>query len=79
MQRVIHLTYFNPRLNIGFTDWRAVYLLQPLQQLQPEVYRGRLVYRARGSRRRIPYAQLKKGLVKRSLRLVEQVPDWYQP
>lgn len=79
MQEVIHLSYYNPRLNIGFSTWREVYLLQPLQRLHPEVYKGKLVYRAKGSHRRVSYDQIKKGLVKRAIRVVEEVPEWYSP
>jgi hypothetical protein len=78
MQHIIHLTYFNPNLNVGLSSWREVYGLNPIQQLRPEVYRGKLVYRAKGSKQRISYEQVKKGLVKRSLRVIEQVPDWFR-
>jgi hypothetical protein len=58
-------------------DIRQVYQLQPvLLQLNTEVYRGKLVYRAKGSSKRISYDQLKKGLIKQSFFREEDVPDW---
>ena len=37
---------------------------------------GRLVYRAKGAAKRISYARIKKGLVKTSRTIVEEVPSW---
>ena len=66
MEQRIKLNYLNSRLNIGMADIKHVYLLKPhATPLQPEVYKGRLVYRAKGSDRRISYAMIKKGLVKK--------------
>ena len=77
MEQKVKLNYFNPRLNIGMADIRHVYLLKPLTTpLQPEVYRGKLVYRAKGSNKRISYSMLKKGLVRKTFWINEQVPDW---
>ena len=67
MVQKIKLEYYNAKLRIGMADWRHVYLLHPvLTPPQPEVERGRLVYRAKGSSKRISYAQIKKGLVKKT-------------
>lgn len=77
MKHKIHFRYYNPRLNLGVVDVKLVYQLEPTPiRLNPEVYRGKLVYRARGSSRRISYDQLKKGLVKKSFSVEEEVPDW---
>jgi hypothetical protein len=76
MQAITYLMYYNPRLNIGLSSWREVYGLQPLQRLYPEVHKGRLVYRAKGSQRRVSYTRIKQGLLKKSIRIVEQLPDW---
>lgn len=77
MEQKVKLNYLNPRLNIGMADIRHVYLLKPhTTLLKAEVYRGKLVYRAKGSNRRISYNTLKQGLVKKTIWISEQVPDW---
>jgi len=77
VKRKIIFRYYNPQLNLGMVSVKEVYQLTPeLVQLTLEVYRGKLVYRARGSCRRISYEQLKKGLVKRSFALEEEIPNW---
>jgi hypothetical protein len=80
MLQKIKLNYFNSRLNIGLQDVKHVYLLNKESTvLFPEVYRGKLVYRAKGSNRRISYDQIKKGLVKRTFWIRVEVPEWYLP
>jgi hypothetical protein len=77
MEQKIKLRYINERLQVGMVDIKHVYLLSPqLTPLRPEVYKGNLVYRAKGSSRRISYDQIKKGLVKRSFVVKEDVPNW---
>lgn len=78
MKSKIHFRYYNQRLNLGMVDVKQVYQLNPQPTLlNLEVYRGKLVYRASGSSRRISYDQLKKGLVKKSFVMEEEVPDWF--
>jgi hypothetical protein len=58
-------------------SWREVYLLSPqLIKLCAEVDKGRLVYRAKGSDKRISYPQIKSGLVKTTIKIIEDVPSW---
>lgn len=58
-------------------DVKQVYQLEPaLRQLNVEVYRGKLVYRAKGSSKRISYDQVKRGLVKRQFCVWEEIPNW---
>ena len=77
MEQEIILKYFNERLNIAMSDWKIVYLLdRSPAQLFPEVERGRLVYRAKGSVKRISYATIKKGLVRKQVIIKEQLPEW---
>lgn len=77
MEQKIKLKYYNPRLNIGMASIRQVYLLLPLlTPIEAEVYRGKLVYRAKGSSRRISYDQVKLGLIKKDFIVTEVVPDW---
>ncbi|RYZ47919.1 MAG: hypothetical protein EOP49_19980 [Sphingobacteriales bacterium] len=77
MKHRIHFRYYNPRLQLAMVDIRQVYQLQPvLLPLNAEVYRGKLVYRAKGSSKRISYDQVKRGLVKQGFVLEETVPDW---
>lgn len=77
MKEVIHLHYNNKKLHVAFSHWRQVYSLVPIVKLlYPEVFRGKLYNRAKRSNRRISYEQIKRELVKDSIRIVEQVPDW---
>jgi hypothetical protein len=58
-------------------NWREVYLIKPqIIKLKVEVDRGRLVYRATGSGKRISYTRLKNGLKKKSFSIFEELPDW---
>jgi len=67
MQVEIKLKYYNPLLQIALRDWREVYYFPTKAnnptQLNPEFYRGDLVYRARGESKRYSYRQIKKGLI----------------
>lgn len=77
MKEVIQFRYFNERLQIGMVDIKQVYLLVPeLTSLNLEVYRGKLVYRAKGSAKRISYDQVKKGLRKTNKTVERDVPKW---
>ena len=42
--------------------------------LIPELYQGKLVYRARGSAKRISYASIKKGLLKKEVLIQFHLP-----
>jgi len=65
MEQII-LKYWNEKMKIGLTNWKVVYLIdnEPIELL-PEVYKGNLVYRQRGSSKRYSYKKLKKGFVKK--------------
>jgi hypothetical protein len=77
MQQEIKLNYFNEELKIGLFSWREAYLLFPdIRQLNLETYKGRIIYRLKGSSKRISYSRLKKGLVKTSRIIKIEVPDW---
>ena len=77
MEQKLKLKYINMQLQIGMANWREVYLLFPkVTALLPEVERGRLIYRAKGSYKRISYAQIKKGLIKKHYWIIQEVPDW---
>lgn len=76
MQQAIKLKYVNNKLNIGMVSWREIYLLSPqLIKLYAEVDKGRLVYRAKRSDKRISYLQIKNGLVKTTMKVIENVPS----
>ena len=74
----IQLHYYNPKVNVGMGTWQTVFLLsaEPVM-LVPEVFRGNLIYRQKGSTRRISYQQIKRGLVKKQFFITESVPDWF--
>jgi hypothetical protein len=77
MLQEIKIKYFNESLQIAMVNWREVYLLKPqLIKLNVEVDKGRLVYRATGSGKRISYKTLKKGLRKKSFSIFEELPSW---
>jgi hypothetical protein len=62
-------------LNNALIDWRHVYLIaSELKQLLPEEYKGKLVYRARCSSKRISYERIKKGLVKKAQSIIVKLP-----
>lgn len=67
---------FYADLKIGLVSWREAYLLSSSPKLlQIETYKGRLVYREKGSGKRISYNTLKKGLRKSSQIFYLEVPD----
>jgi hypothetical protein len=77
MQQEIKLNFFNEELKIGLASWREAYQLFPVvKQLNLETYKGRIIYRLKGSSKRISYNRMKKGLVKKSLIIKIEVPDW---
>lgn len=77
MLQEIKIKYFNEALQIAMVNWREVYLLNPHPiKLNVETDKGRLVYRAKGSAKRISYKTLKKGLKKKTFSIFEEVPGW---
>ena len=77
MLQEIRIKYFNEALQIAMVNWREVYLLKPrIIKLNVEVDKGRLIYRATGSNKRISYKTLKKGLKKKPFTIFEEVPNW---
>jgi hypothetical protein len=74
MEQIICIQYINVTLQIGLVNWRQAWLLStnPPQKLYTEVYKGKLVFRIRGTSRRISYQQIKKGLQKKQVFIREQ-------
>ena len=78
MVQNINLKFVNEKLHIVLSDWRWVYIYYPkVIQLKPEVDRGRLVYRYKGSERRFSYTQIKKGLVRKNFIIQLDFPAWF--
>lgn len=76
----IVLKYVNEGLHIGLTDVRHAYLLSPrFMPLLAEVYKGNLVYRMKGSAKRVSYRQVKRGLRKKNMTIEQVVPGWLKP
>lgn len=75
LEQKILLKYLNTQLNIGMFDVKNVYLLSesPIK-LIPEVYKGKLVYRKRGSSKRISLTRIKEGLIKKIFYVGEEMP-----
>ena len=77
MKEKIKLRYINEKLQVGLVDLKTAYLLAPcLKPLVAEIYKGNLVYRAKGSTKRISYNLLKKGLKKTTKVIEWEVPSW---
>ena len=74
MEQTIRINYFNPIFNIGLSNWREAWLLSGKypEKLNTELYRNKLVYRKRGTNKRISYQQIKKGLIKKIMILSEE-------
>jgi hypothetical protein len=64
----VTIKYFHPVLQVGIQDIRNVWLLKnnPVK-LITTLHRGNLVFRIPGSRKRISYQTLKKGLIKKEI------------
>lgn len=74
MEQIIFELY-NPIHKIAFRDWRTVYLFdQGIHFLQPELHKGRLVYRLPGTSKRWSYNTLKRGFVRKQMILREHLP-----
>ena len=79
MVQIKKLKLINEKLGIGMVNWKEVYIYSPRQiKMIPEVDRGRLVYRAKGSERRISYQMIKKGLIKKEVLIKEEFPEWFK-
>jgi hypothetical protein len=77
MKQEIKIKYFNPELKIGLVSWREAYFISPsLIPLHVETYKGRIIYRQKGSAKRISYNKLKKQLRKSDQVFVMDVPSW---
>jgi len=77
MKQEIKIKFFNADLKFGLISWKEVYLIYPsLIPLQIETYGGRIIYRQKGSAKRISYNRLKKGLTKSDRVFVIEVPSW---
>lgn len=77
MKQEIKLRYLNAELNIGLVSWKEAYALLPqVQQMNLETYKGRIIYRLKGSAKRISYTRLKRGLVKTNKTIELEMPNW---
>jgi len=74
MEQII-IRFYNDKSGIGIAGWKTVYQLKPkITSLIPEVYKGKLIYRSKGSSKRYSYASIKKGLVKKQMIINIQLP-----
>ena len=69
---MIVLKYWNPKYKIALADWQSVYQFPEKEKMLEEVYRGALYYRVRGSSRRISYKQLKDGLQRKEMEIINE-------
>lgn len=70
---MVLLKYWNPKYEIALADWQSAYQFPQKLKMQIEVYRGALYYRAKGSARRISYLQLKKGLQRKNMGIINEL------
>ena len=64
----IVIRYFHPGLNLGMQDIKTLWLLDKYPvKLITTLHQGNLVYRIPGSRKRISYRTLKKGLIRKPI------------
>ncbi|MGQ0737977.1 MAG: hypothetical protein ACT4OJ_02850 [Bacteroidota bacterium] len=70
---MILLKYWNPKYQIAMADWQNAWQFPEKEKMQTEIYRGALYYRLRGSARRISYLQLKKGLQRKSMGVINEL------
>ena len=70
---MVVLKYWNPTHLIAIADWQHVYQFPQKEKMEKEVYRGALYYRVRGSSRRISYMQLKKGLERKAMGIINEL------
>lgn len=71
---MIILKYWNPQLNIGLKDFKNAWQFPQKIKMYTEVHQGRLYFRLRGASKRISYEQVKKGLIKKQIRIQEYLP-----
>lgn len=64
---------YNPALNMAVVSWREVYLL-PDTRLLVEYHAGALHYRQPGTNTRTSYRKLKRGLRRKRIVILEELP-----
>ena len=72
MKFSIEIKYYHPGFSIGLENVKDAWYLpidNPPVQLKTIVYQGVLTYRFPVSGKRISYRRLKKGLIKRKIRI----------
>ncbi|MEI2739270.1 MAG: hypothetical protein V9F01_10825 [Chitinophagaceae bacterium] len=69
MEQKKYTKYYNPQLKIGLISWREAWLFNDgfPEKLYTEVYKGKLVFRQRGTSTRISYHRLRQQLIVKRL------------
>jgi hypothetical protein len=67
------LKYWNQKYQVALADWQKVYQFPQKEKMICEVYRGALYYRVKGSSRRISYQQLKNGLQRKHMGVINDL------
>lgn len=73
MKFSIEIKYYHPELKIGLETIKNVWLLSDLKdpvELKTVIHQGNLYYRLPQSGRRISYRTLKRGLIKKNIRIL---------
>ncbi|HEX6849675.1 MAG TPA: hypothetical protein VF144_21960 [Chitinophagaceae bacterium] len=77
MKISIEIKYYHPELKIGLENIRQAWLLADPKnppELKTVIYQGNLYYRIPSSGKRISYRKLKKGLIKKTVRIPIALP-----
>jgi hypothetical protein len=72
MKFSIEIKYFHPQLKIGLENIKEAWLLSDIKnpiELKTIIHQGNLYYRIPNSGQRISYRILKKGLIKKKIRI----------
>jgi hypothetical protein len=67
------LKYWNQKHQVALADWQNVYQFPQKEKMMKEVYRGALYYRVKGLVRRISYRQLKNGLQRKQMGVINEL------
>ena len=72
MKFFIEIKYYHPALKIGLENIREAWLLTDLKhpiELKTNIHQGNLYFRLPGSGKRISYRTLRKGLIKKNIKI----------
>lgn len=80
MVQEIKLKYFDPVHKVAFSNWKELWLVNSHEPvvLRPEVHKGALYYRCKGSCKRFSYMHIKKTIIKKETTIRVTWPHWFK-